>query len=53
MSDPGLWDVVTLDDEGNWKTLMSRVSYETADQEFERYADAHPNAYVDIVQHVF
>ena len=34
--DSQLWDVVILDDQGEWKTLKSALSYKEADDEVEQ-----------------
>jgi hypothetical protein len=48
---PPTYDVVRLDDEGNWQTLLSSVEYNKADMEVDRYCDQFPNACIDIVSH--
>lgn len=50
--DSQLWDVVILDDQGEWKTLKSALSYKEADDEVDKYSDKFPHAMVDLVPHV-
>lgn len=50
--DSQLWDVVILDDAGNWQTLLPAVCYDRADFEVDRYTDLHPHAIVDVIKHV-
>jgi hypothetical protein len=50
--DSQLWDVVILDDQGEWKTLESALSYKEADDEVDNYSDKFPHAMVDLVPHV-
>ena len=54
---PSLWaeteeyDLVALDDEGNWKVLASAVTYEDADNRLDVYSDQFPHAILDILPH--
>jgi hypothetical protein len=48
---PSTYDVVRLDDEGCWQTLLSNVDYNKADMEVDRYTDQFPNACIDILPH--
>lgn len=43
------WKVVKLDDEGNWQTLASGLTYKQADDLLDEYFDEHPNAIVDVI----
>jgi hypothetical protein len=45
------YDLVVLDDEGNWKTLASAVTYEDADNRLDVYTDQFPHAILDIIPH--
>jgi hypothetical protein len=45
------YDLVALDDEGNWKVLASAVSYEDADHQLDIYTDQFPHAMLDIIPH--
>lgn len=45
------WDVVVLDDEGNWKVLLANVSYHDADNKVDRYTDQFPHAIIDVIPH--
>lgn len=45
------FDLVILDDEGCWQTLMSSVTYEDADHRIDTYTDQHPHAILDIIPH--
>lgn len=49
--DTSRWDVVALDDEGNWKTLLANVSYHDADNKVDRYSDQFPHAIIDVIPH--
>lgn len=49
--DTSRWDVVALDDEGNWKVLLANVSYHDADSKVDRYSDQFPHAIIDVVPH--
>lgn len=49
MENDELWDVVILDDAGNWQTLLPAVSYDRADFEVDRYTDLYPYAIVDVI----
>jgi hypothetical protein len=45
------YDLVALDDEGNWKVLASQLTYEDADHKLDVYTDQFPHAIVDIIPH--
>jgi hypothetical protein len=45
------YDLVVLDDEGNWKVLASAVTYEDADHQLDIYTDQFPHAMLDILPH--
>ena len=45
------YDLVALDDEGNWKVLRSDVTYEDADHHLDVYSDQFPHAILDILPH--
>lgn len=45
------WDLVALDDEGNWQVLASELTYEDADHKLDVYTDQYPHAIVDIIPH--
>ena len=45
------YDLVVLDDEGNWKVLASAVTYEDADHQLDVYSDLFPHAILDILPH--
>jgi len=45
------YDLVALDDEGNWKVLASAVTYEDADHKLDVYSDQFPHAILDIIPH--
>lgn len=45
------YDLVVLDDEGNWKVLASAVTYEDADHKLDVYSDQFPHAILDILPH--
>jgi hypothetical protein len=45
------YDLVALDDEGNWKVLASELTYEDADHKLDVYTDQFPHAIVDIIPH--
>jgi len=45
------YDLVALDDEGNWKVLRSDVTYEDADHHLDVYSDLFPHAMLDILPH--
>jgi len=45
------YDLVALDDEGNWKVLASAVTYEDADHQLDVYTDQFPHAMLDILPH--
>ena len=45
------YDLVALDDEGNWKVLASAVTYEDADNRLDVYTDQFPHAILDILPH--
>lgn len=40
-----------MDDEGNWKTIASDLSYKAADDVVDRFTDDFPNAFIDVVEH--
>ncbi len=44
------FDLVVLDDEGNWKVIASKLTYEDADNKLERWTDVYPNAIADIIE---
>lgn len=46
-----MYDLVVLDDEGNWKVLASSVTYEDADYRLDIYTDQFPHAIADIIPH--
>jgi hypothetical protein len=48
---PKYYDLVVLDDEGNWKVLRSDVTYEDADHHLDVYTDQFPHAILDILPH--
>jgi hypothetical protein len=50
--DSQLWDVVILDDQGEWKVLEVGLSYEKADDEVDRYSEKFPHAIVELVPHI-
>ena len=43
------YDLVVLDDEGNWKVLASAVTYEDADHQLDIYTYQFPHAMLDIL----
>jgi len=45
------YDLVVLDDEGNWKVIASQLTYEDADHKLDVYTDQFPHAIVDIIPH--
>lgn len=45
------YDLVVLDEEGNWKVLASAVTYEDADHQLDVYTDQFPHAILDIIPH--
>jgi hypothetical protein len=45
------YDLVALDDEGNWKVIASQLTYEDADHKLDVYTDQFPHAIVDIIPH--
>lgn len=46
-----MYDLVILDDDGNWKVLASAVTYEDADYRLDIYTDQFPHAIADIIPH--
>ena len=47
--DSQLWDVVILDDQGEWKVLEIGLSYKEADDKVDEYTDKFPYAAVDLI----
>ena len=45
------YDLVVLDEDGNWKVIESAVTYEDADYKLDVYTDQFPYAIVDIIPH--
>lgn len=45
------YDLVVLDDDGNWEVLASRLTYEEADHRLDVYTDQFPHAIIDILPH--
>jgi hypothetical protein len=45
------YDLVALDEEGNWKVLASGLTYEDADHRVDVYTDQFPHAILDIIPH--
>ena len=45
------YDLVALDDEGNWKVLRSGLTYDDADHQLDVYSDLFPHAILDILPH--
>ncbi len=45
------YDLVVLDDEGNWQVLASAVTYEDADHQLDVYTDQFPQSILDIIPH--
>lgn len=46
-----MYDLVILDDDGNWKVIESAVTYEDADYRLDLYTDQFPHAIADIIPH--
>ena len=45
------YNLVVLDEDGNWKIIASQLTYEDADHKLDVYTDQFPHAIVDIIPH--
>jgi hypothetical protein len=43
------WNVVLMDEDGNWKVVASDLSYEDAGFKAEAHSERFPHAFVDVI----